>query len=141
MKECIQVSKNKIIPLPDSGKVINLKNPSQRKIEKIKFDGCVVKNRRAADYLISASNGAEIIFELKGRDVEHAVSQIESTAEIIRTMNLRYNPKFGAIYCKQVPAGSISINRKREHLKKKHGINIIISSSKANFCIEKISFE
>lgn len=139
--DCTSIHTDQAIRLPDCGKVLVLKNPARRKVSRIRFDGCVLKNATAADYVIGIELGLDLIVELKGKNVEHAIDQIENSATHLKHVKSNISPKLGVIYCKQVPAGSSSINKKRESLFKKHGIRLKISSSKSSYCVEKNCFE
>lgn len=141
MEQCTTVLSDPAIRLPDCGKVVVLSNPSREKVHRVRFDGCVVQNQKAVDYLVSVGNERSLLVELKGRDVEHAIDQISESAHYLKQNYAHYQPDLGLIFCKQVPSGSSTINRKRERLYKDHGIDLRISSSKSKFCLKRLCFE
>lgn len=56
-----------------------LENPKQKEIRVITVDDCVIKEGIRCDYLIILPDAKEIYVELKGKDVKHAVQQIEAS--------------------------------------------------------------
>ena len=138
---CTEVSKNKHITLSDHGRKVSVLNPSKKPVSKITFDNCVIKNEPAADYLVAWDHQIKVIFELKGRNVEHAIDQIYASACKLKELNLDLTGTIGAIFCKQVPSGSTTINRRKGKLLADHKIKTSISSSRYCFNIETLNFE
>jgi hypothetical protein len=45
----------------------------------IRFDGCVLKNQTACDWIIEKMDVGRIAVELKGSDIDHAAKQLTSS--------------------------------------------------------------
>ena len=59
-------------------------NPTEREVEKIEVDGCVITEGIRCDWLVrlnDATSKEEIYVELKGSDVYHAVEQLQASVE------------------------------------------------------------
>ena len=82
--ECEKTSKNSKIVLSDSGSKNNkskfrLDNQKKAKIRVVRVDDCAIKQGLRCDYLLILPDNLEIYVELKGKNVEHAVKQLESS--------------------------------------------------------------
>jgi hypothetical protein len=63
----------------ERGRKMVFKKPSGRVADKIRIDGCVIRNKPACDYLVRDWLGRQHFVELKGRHDEEALKQIEAT--------------------------------------------------------------
>ncbi|ELO0981386.1 hypothetical protein RZD42_000988 [Enterobacter asburiae] len=78
-----------------------MKNDNQRKIDKMKVDGCVITKGVRCDWMfIDQLSKKEIYVELKGRDVEHAYTQITET---VTQLTKSKDTKNGIIVCTKCP--------------------------------------
>ncbi|VEP15317.1 conserved hypothetical protein [Hyella patelloides LEGE 07179] len=82
--DCETINKNPNIVISDPGSKNNkskfrLDNPKKLKIRVIQVDDCVITQGTRCDYLIILPNSLEIYIELKGKDVKHAIEQIEAS--------------------------------------------------------------
>lgn len=82
--DCEKVNKNPNIVISDPGSKNNkskfrINNPNRLEIRVIQVDNCVIKQGTRCDYLVILPNSLEIYIELKGKDVGHAVEQIEAS--------------------------------------------------------------
>ncbi len=80
--DCEKVNENPKIVISDPGSrnsksKFRLNNPNKLKIRVIQVDDCVIKQGTRCDYLVILPNSLEIYIELKGKDIKHAVKQIE----------------------------------------------------------------
>ena len=139
-KECVSEKSDRVVPIRDVGRKINIVNRSNFILQIIKYDGCEVSGVEAADYLVRIPSVSDHIIELKGRNIEHALDQISSTIERLRVANELMSEIFGAVSCKQVPKSGCAILKKRESIKRKYGVDVAISSSKIHYCIESCCF-
>lgn len=130
-ENCSHKTKNNLIKVADSAREVILKNVAGNCITYVKFDGCVLKQETAADFLVLIDGDVEAILELKGRNIEHALDQIEATAIWLRSHDYQTTGKTGAISCKQVPSGtSRKLTKIEERLRRRFGLRIEKSSSK-----------
>lgn len=102
MSNCIQKIKSKIISLKDERTPIRVQilNPEQKKITKIRLDNCFVKNEKSCDWLVETEK-KQLFVELKSgmkiRDVVEQISQSVSKlkkkgCEIEAICVYNYNP-------------------------------------------------
>lgn len=78
----IQLCKRRIV-LKENKSKITFVNNENRNIRKVIVDGCVEIEGRKCDFLLITEDGTEYYVELKGCNVEEAVSQIENTIKKI----------------------------------------------------------
>jgi hypothetical protein len=81
----------------EKGKKAVLLNKNRQRYVRTRFDGCVVKNETAADWILSKPKVGDLIVELKGCDVDHAAWQVTCTARYLRDNTLQSGPKIGGI--------------------------------------------
>lgn len=62
-----------------NGRSLVFIKPAGAIAEKIVVDGCVVRNLRACDYLVIDWRGRKHFVELKGKDVDYALRQLDAT--------------------------------------------------------------
>lgn len=80
--ECIEQVRHSRIRVHDAGtgKSAVLLNLGRERVRKIRMDGCLAPvGEHAADFVVSHPKIADVIVELKGRDVNHACAQVEAT--------------------------------------------------------------
>jgi hypothetical protein len=86
-RECSAFLRHKKLAL--SGKkttTLYLLNPTERQVERIEVDGCVITQGIRCDWLVrlnDATSQEEIYVELKGSAVYHAVDQLRASMEML----------------------------------------------------------
>jgi hypothetical protein len=131
--DCEQVNKNPNIVLSDPGSKnkqskFRLDNPRKTKIKVIQVDDCVIKQGIRCDYLIILSDEQEIYVELKGKDVEHAVKQIESSIQQL-TEDLSAE-KLCFIASTRCPMTSPQIQKLKKNFKRNYNAKLTIKNGK-----------
>jgi hypothetical protein len=62
----------------------DLINDSAKEIDCYNIEGCIEKDKKKCDYLlINLTDSIVFLVELKGSDILHAISQIDSTLDIV----------------------------------------------------------
>lgn len=133
------------IKVEENGKKAVFCNESRRAIAKVQFDGCVRKNAEACDYIVIDESIGYVLVELKGKDVEKALAQINSSVDFIQK-NKVLSGKFGAlIVCsgvKRSPAFTTLHQRLKSEFAKKYKAPIFIVNGEYEYSIENlISFK
>lgn len=105
-----QVSKIKLDDRGCTRKAIFL-NQAKKKYTKTRIDGCLIKHKTAADWLISQEESGQVIVELKGKDVDHATDQILETADFIKKSKLLAPKIAGLIVSTEYPAINTKVQR------------------------------
>jgi very-short-patch-repair endonuclease len=131
IEECIEHSKEKLIVFEELKRRAIFKNDAKRHFLKFRFDGCMVVQQPAADFLlVCKSTKDKIIIELKGKNVEQAVKQIESTIEILKETGFECRRIAGLIVCSQVPHGTHSQVLKNSFAKKYNALLTIVTKER-----------
>lgn len=110
---------------PGTGRSVVFLNPKRKSARRIRMDGCLAPaGSKAADYVISLLAVVDVIVELKGKNVDHAVLQIEATlgfwghhAEHVAKQTIS-----ALIVCKEYPRADRKFKRCQENLRKRGGI-------------------
>jgi len=105
-------------------------NPEQAPIRKIRADGCLVTEGAAADWIVSKTDLVDVIVELKGRDVDHAIQQIVSTLRFwSKHDGCKQKDHLAAlIICTQYPRDSTKIERARRQIAHEHRAPLHVKS-------------
>jgi hypothetical protein len=127
---CIEEIRHPKVKVHDAGTGMSaiLLNGKKESIRRIRMDGCLAPvGERAADFVVSLPKAVDVIVELKGGDVGHAVGQIESTRTFWRShAEYEQGQIIGAwIVCTEYPKGSLKIGRYRESFRARGGILLI----------------
>jgi hypothetical protein len=113
---------------PGTGKSAVLLNPKKVQARRIRIDHCLAPaGTKAADFLISMPQVVDVIVELKGKNVDHAVEQVESTHAFWK-MHGEYerNQLISAwIICVQYPRASQKIKRSQDNFRAHDGILVV----------------
>lgn len=129
--DCEKSNKNPTIVLHDKGSKntrskFRLENPNKSNIRLVQVDDCAIKEGLRCDYLVILPDKQELYIELKGRDVEHAVKQIESSIQKLTVDKLA--KKFGFISSTRCPINSAQIQILKKKFKDKYNAKLIIKN-------------
>jgi hypothetical protein len=128
--QCVSTVRDSKIKVhdPGTGKSAILLNPDRAQVRRIRMDGCFAPvGAIAADFVVSMPKTVDVIVELKGKNVDHAVEQIESTWTFWRN-HAEHEPDqlIGAwIMCSEYPRASLKVGRYRERFRARGGILLI----------------
>jgi hypothetical protein len=120
LPECENFKTDPKIVLKENNKKITFLNADRNKILIITIDGCVIKDNTVlkCDYGIVPCDEVEIYVELKGKGVEHAIKQIESTIKLLSS-NPKKTKKFCFVICSKVsPKARTSVQNSKIKFKK-----------------------
>ncbi len=128
--ECIEKISHSKVKVTDSGtaRIAILLNPARAQVRRIHMDGCFAPTgTRAADFVVSMPNAVDVIVELKGKNVDHAVDQIESTLTFwCEHAEHEAGQSIGAwIMCTEYPRASTKVARYRESFRSRGRILLI----------------
>ena len=111
-----------------TGKSAVLLNPEKVQVRRIRVDGCLMPTGTiAADFIVSMPKTIDVIVELKGKNVDRAVEQIESTW-LFWSRHTEHEPNqlIGAwIVCTEYPRASLKVDRYRENFRARGGVLLI----------------
>jgi hypothetical protein len=109
--DCLLVNKNSKVTIKENGKQAIFLNPERSVYFVIRVDNCVVKQAISSDYVVSKTKIGDVIIELKGMDVDHAVEQVFATAQFWADNKLREGKIAGLIVCSRKPSFDTKIQR------------------------------
>jgi hypothetical protein len=111
--ECSKTVRHKIIKVKESGKSVRFHNTKREKIVVSQVDGCLIKDGKRCDNIVS-SNEISILIEFKGHDIHEACQQFQATLEH-KAIRPLLKPKLGfLVVCRRVPAIDTTIQRKMQ---------------------------
>lgn len=137
--QCITTTNNDVL-LKEAGKKVLVKNSDKLSIKKITYDGCEVKNLKGVDYICRIDPDTDILIELKGADIYHAIQQINNTLHTLTKKNDLLSNRIGVLKCRQVPKAGRHILKSREKLLRSFKCKVEISSSSSIFCAKRLKF-
>jgi hypothetical protein len=108
--ECTRQSRATKIKVAESGRQAVFLNPERSAFRIVRADGCLFVGVTSADYIICGTPG-DLIVELKGSDVDHALDQIKSTMTAWRRDPVAARTISGLIVCSRVPRFDSKIQR------------------------------
>lgn len=103
--DCIETVRHTKVKVEENGRSAVFLNQEAVPIRRITVDGCLVTTGIRCDKLISHPTIVDVLVELKGSDVKHALEQIAATMEIWEVHQERVpgSRMSGLIVCSQVP--------------------------------------
>ncbi|MGZ9809681.1 hypothetical protein ACXN5S_04395 [Pseudoroseicyclus sp. H15] len=105
MTSCINVVSHSRVKVEENGRKAIFLNDCKDEFEVGKIDGCLITEGIRADYFVSCQDKS-VLVELKGCNVDHACTQLFTSAEHENVKNrLRANIGF-LVICSRVPAAS-----------------------------------
>jgi hypothetical protein len=90
--ECIEISNEPSLHISEKGIGATFVNRRRRELRMIRYDGCYGRAAREgrADFIIGFDRRIDIILELKGSDLKHALVQVTDTLDRWRADQIRY---------------------------------------------------
>lgn len=130
---CIEETSDPKIKLEERGSKVIFLNEVRHPFRKIKVDGCVVQNQTAADWVVSKPPVGDLVLELKGRNVDHAIEQVTTTLRLWRSNNWCCGGQTAAlIVSRQVPKGTLAQKAMKE-FRREFGSKIKLVSHNQEF--------
>lgn len=97
LERCTEELDHRRITVKANGRVATFLNAQKARIKKIDVDCWLAASKTAkADYLLSKPGVVDVIIELKGKDIDHAVEQVLATLQTWRALKLN-SPRFGGL--------------------------------------------
>lgn len=135
--EEIKVSK---IKLSDKGSVRHaiFLNPKREAYVKRRMDGGLVCQQTAADWMLSKHDAGDVVVELKGGDVSHAITQVTATAEFAVESKLACGRMAALILCTQHPGIDTKMQRAMNEFAKRFKGPIHTRNKSGEFVFEHV---
>jgi hypothetical protein len=124
MDDCIERVRHSRLMVTEKGKSVTILNPERDELIRVRVDGCLVTNQdRRADWIITHPGVGSAIIELKGRDVEHGVSQLLATIGRPDCQEFLQRPVHLLVICAKYPSFDTRVARAQVEAKKR-GMNL-----------------
>ncbi|MCH9739516.1 MAG: hypothetical protein K0U38_01555 [Epsilonproteobacteria bacterium] len=130
ISSCNKVKIDKIVSVSENKRTFRIDNKSLLTINQVTIDGCYITSGLKCDYLfeiISQSIDKVFYVELKGKDIEHGVKQLEATVNYCKSEH-KSIPKECYIVASRVPKSSTSSQKLKKEFKRKNGIQLFIDT-------------
>lgn len=130
-KACIKQTNDSQIKFEENRKKIVFINTQRLRYQRVQIDGCAIKKGAKCDnLLVSADEKEEYYVELKGKDIKHAIEQIECTIDKIGEHS---DDRHSYIICSRViPAITTFIQKKKIFFGKQYKSELVISRDSLN---------
>jgi hypothetical protein len=119
---CTTLTSDSNIKVEENGKKAVFRNTQRTQYRKVALDGCLVKGTTCADWLVVKNDTGSIVIELKGRDVDHALDQVEAAISYAQNRGIYPSPWAALIVCTgrpTHPAFTTKLQRVKERFMKK----------------------
>lgn len=127
------------IKVEENGRKATFLNEIQHEYVVSVIDGCLIREGERADYLVSKKNVASAIVELKGKDVEHACSQLFSSASN-EVVNKLIEKKFGfLVVCSKYPRFDTFVIRAKQRAMKQFKAGFHVVAKNIEYDIERVA--
>lgn len=125
---CLKTLTVSNVKLEENGREVKFQNPTKQEHIVVDVDGCCLKNQLAADYLVIVPKVGQLIVELKGTDVRHALKQVVATAKHCVGHKYTQKPIHALVVAKNCPALTTTLQRAQSEMRKVAGGRIRIRS-------------
>jgi hypothetical protein len=100
----------------EQGRSANFTNQDRTVIRKIRVDGCLITTGVRCDWILSHPTVVDVLIELKGTDVNHALEQLERTIEVwlLHPERIGISKLSALVVCSQYPRFNTTIARKQQ---------------------------
>ena len=120
---CTIETTDKILVLEENKRKCIFSNPENLNLIKIIVDGCQITEGTRCGFLVLDQQKNEYFVELKGKDIPHAIEQLEATIkQLSSSASLR---KTAIIVSSRHPSNDTSIQRAKALFKKKYKVDLI----------------
>lgn len=136
---CTTSSTDSNVKVSDKGSTFAVfENSSRKEFLLIQFDGCVVRDAIACDWIVEKTSVARVAVELKGADIEHAAQQVEAGLEYLKANGLDNLKTGGLIVCRRYPSFDTTFQRIKQRVAKKYKAPIKVTRDARGISIESL---
>ncbi|WP_306393237.1 hypothetical protein [Telluria beijingensis] len=134
--------KHSKIKIEENGRKAIFLNATKETFHLVQVDGALLKNVVASDFVLAKLKVGDLVIELKGMDVDHAVEQVFETASYWRDKNYRQGGIAALIVSSRVPAFNTKIAKYAARFKKSFNGPLHVVSQNREFTFERaLSFD
>ncbi len=126
------------VKFEEKGKQVIFVNPARDPFFKTRVDGCLKDCSPACDWVATKPSRGDVLVELKGSDVSHALEQLLSTAHYWTTKGYRAGELAALVVCSQYPRISTGIQQARLTFRRQFKAPLHVVSRNREFDIESL---
>lgn len=126
------------VKVEEGGKKANFLNQARATFSRTRVDGCLKQQSIAADFVVSKKGVGDVIVELKGTDVNHAMEQIFATARFMFSCTEKRGPIAGLVVCSQYPRIDTKVQRLKLQFAKEFKSPIHVVTRNENYDFEQV---
>ena len=126
-ERCKSKTTNPKIVLEENISKMVFLNLSRGNVVVVRVDGCAIDNGIRCDYLVTTDNQKEHYVELKGSDIDHAVSQIERSIQHL-SVDRQRQEKISFIISTRCPLFTTKIQELKIRFKRQFNSALIIKN-------------
>lgn len=115
---CSVIESGQQIVRAERGRAVRFDNPANENVEVIRYDGCLVMNVSAVDYLFNFECDTTVFVELKGRDIGRASQQLRDSLVRCSAAGMCQGRKIALIVCSKVPLGATAVRNLQESMRR-----------------------
>lgn len=128
---CVSETTDSFIKVEEKGKKLVIINKDRRRFQKVRVDDCLLKQETGADWLIVLPGQGEVVVELKGKDVPHAIKQVRATLELWKSFPESSKCLAAVVVASNVrPAATTALFRAKNEFKKKFSSTLHVFNGK-----------
>lgn len=135
---CFTETRDSKIKLDERGRKVVLLNKDRVLHVRAQVDGCLLAEEIAADWVVSRSDLGDLIVELKGTDVGHALKQVERTLIYWIDNKLRKGRIGALIVCSRYPRNDTSIQRAKAAFMRDHRALLTVVSRNLELLLDDL---
>lgn len=121
---CVREVSDRRLVLEENKRKCLFLNPNRRPLVKVVVDGCEIVDGAKCDYLVIDHCGNEYFVELKGKDLPHAVEQLERSVKQLSDVRNK-GKKYAIVVASRYPANDTSMQRAKVAFRKKYNVELI----------------
>lgn len=119
---CRVSSQKKLVVAEENGRRFVMENPSLRQVDEYRVDGCLITDdRERCDFMYEVDSPCTlaIYVELKGKEIEKAISQLSATIGYLKSRHKKVS-KVCFIICSRVPKAGPKTQQLKEKFYSTH---------------------
>lgn len=135
VKLCATSTNVSKIKVEENNRKVIINNSENKTFTVTEVDGCLIKNAISCDWLVSQNETGDLLIELKGSDVQHAIKQITQTADYLKSKKLLNGAMAGLIMSAKYPRFDTSIQKGVNAFTKKYKspLHVVCNSREFEF--------
>ena len=138
---CCEITSVSKIKVEEHGRKAIFSNDKGLRCRKIKVDGCVINDskQKSADWIVSRDDVGDIIVELKGKDVDHAVKQVIATAKYWKENGYQTGKMAALVVSSQFPKVTTAVRKAQQDFAKHFNGPLHVVTQNYAGCMKAVS--